>query len=351
MKTKDLLKRITELTGVSGYEHQVQKFVIEELHKYTTDIKTDVLGNVIAMIPGEGTGKKPSVMVAAHADEIGFMITKIEKGGFVRVTSVGGIDPRTVIAQEVIVHGKEDLLGIFGAKPPHLLSPDDSKKAIPLDELFIDLGMTEEQVKALVRIGDTATIKRSTTSLLGKHISGKAMDDRAGLVVLFEMLKELKKIRFQCDVYFVSTIQEEVGVRGAMTSTYGIVPDVGIAVDVCHGEMPGVPSDVAFELGKGPVIAYGPNIHNKVYHVLVNAAKEENIPYQIEVSQGPTGTDARAMQITRSGVATGLLSIPLRYMHTSVETLSLKDVSNGGKLLAKTIQRIDSSFVEGLTCY
>ncbi len=352
MDTKEMIKSLTEATGVSGYEQKVQEDIRRLFEQFTDDIAVDTFGNVIAKISGSGEELRPSVMVTAHADEIGFMISKIEEGGFLRIQPIGGVDPRTTLAQEVIVHGKDrDLLGIFGAKPPHLLQGEEARKAIPLDELFIDLGMEEQEVRKQVRIGDVATIRRKAIPLLKDHMASKAMDDRSGIVLLLEMLKELKRLQVQADVYAVATVQEEIGVRGAMTSAYKIVPDIGIAVDVTHGSFPGIATDLAFDLGKGPVICHGPNIHRHLFDLLVTTAKEENIPYQIEVAQGPTGTDARAIQVTQAGIATALVSIPLRYMHTSVETLNTRDVIQGGKLLAQAIQRIDRTFTEGLTCY
>lgn len=352
MDTQNAIKMLTEISGVSGYEFQVQGQLTELFKEYTDDITTDTFGSVIAKIKGSGAEPRPSVMVTAHADEIGFMVTKIEEGGFLRVQPIGGVDPRTTLAQEVIVHAKDkDLLGIFGAKPPHLLRGDEAKQAIPLTELFIDLGMEEQEVRQYIQIGDVATIRRRALSLLGQQMAAKAMDDRAGIVLMLEMLKEMQQLKIQADVYVVATVQEEIGVRGAMTSSYKIMPDVGIAVDVTHGSFPGIASDLAFELGKGPVVCYGPNMHKNVYKLLIDTAKEQYIPHQIELSQGPTGTDARAIQVTQAGIATGLVSIPLRYMHTSVETLNTKDIVNGGKLLARAIQKIDSTFTEELTCY
>jgi endoglucanase len=351
MQTNDLLISLTEKSGVSGYEQTIQAQIAEIFRQFTNDVKVDTLGNVIAKISGIGDQCRPSIMVTAHADEIGFMVSKIEKGGFLRVLPIGGVDPRTVLAQEVIVHGREDLLGIFGAKPPHLLQAEDFNKVIPLDELFIDLGMDEQRIRELVHIGDIVTIRRKTIPLLNNHMAAKAMDDRSGIVLMIEMMKQLKRLHINADIYVVATVQEEIGVRGAITSSYSILPDIGIAIDVTHGDMPGVASDLVFELGKGPVIGYGPNIHSNIYDLLVKTAKDENIPYQIEISQGPTGTDARAIQVTQAGIATGLLSIPLRYMHTSVETLNTKDIKHGAKLLALFIERVDKQFVEELVCY
>ncbi len=355
MKTEEILIELTEHSSASAFEDSIQALVKNKFEQYTDNIRVDKLGNVIAKISAnkeiiKGT-QRPSIMIAAHADEIGFMVSKIEKGGFLRVVAIGGIDPRTIIGQEALVHGREQILGVFGAKPPHLLDPEEAKEAAPIEELFIDIALNDKETAKLVQIGDWVTIKRQTIALLNNQYSGKAMDDRAGLTMLFEIAREIQRYKHEADIYLVSTVQEEIGVKGGVTASYGINPDIGIAIDVTHGTMPGVESDLVFELGKGPAISMGPNIHPKIFQELVDRAKDGNISYQIETSQGPTGTDARAMQITRAGIATGLVSIPLRYMHTSVETLDINDIKNGGKLLALFIEKVNSKFVEELKCY
>ncbi|MBT9135957.1 MAG: putative aminopeptidase YsdC [Firmicutes bacterium] len=350
MESKEFLKLMVEQTGVSGFENPVAEVIKKAFATVADDVCTDVLGNVIARKQGEGD-ERISIMLAAHMDEIGMMITKIEEGGFLKFIAIGGIDQRTLVAQEVKVHGKRDVLGIIGMKPPHLLSPEEVGAAIKMQDMVIDLGLPIEQVKELVTVGDLVTVHRPFIALAGDFVAGKAMDDRAAVAVLLECLQELQKIRHKADVYAVATVQEEVGLRGALVSTYHIAPQIGIAIDVCHGEMPGVPEQDTAPMGKGPNIALGANIHPKLYERLVEVAKEHNIPYTIDPVPGPSGTDAWAMQVTRSGVPTALVSLPLRYMHTSVETLSMADVKSTGRLLAYFIASIDKSFVEGLLCY
>ena len=349
MDLKNFLQAVTAAPGISGYEAPVAGLIRAELCALADEVRQDRLGNVVFLKKGTGE-KRPRVLLAAHMDEIGLMVTKIEAGGFLRFTSVGGIDPRTIVGQEVVVFGKERLTGVIGAKPPHLTDEDERGKAYPMEDLFIDLAMTEEQVRKLVTVGDLAMIRRELIQLQDTVLAGKAMDDRAGVAVLAVCLEELARLHHVADVYAVATVQEEVGVRGATTSTYGIVPDLGIAVDVTHGDMPGVPEHDTCKLGKGPGITVGPNRHPKIGKELVAVAKEHRIPYQLEVAAGPTGTDARAIQISRGGIPTGLVSVPLRYMHTSVELLDAEDIKMTGRLLAYFIAAVKTDFVEDLSC-
>jgi endoglucanase len=279
------------------------------------------------------------------------VVTKIEKGGFLRVWQAGGFDPRTLVGQEVVVHGKQTLRGIVGSKPPHLTSPEERSKAAPLEDLYIDLAMSEERVKELVTVGDRITLYRETMELLNNRISGKALDNRTSVAVILECLRFLKQMKHTADVYAVASVQEEVGVRGAFTLGYGVNPDIAIAIDVTFADMPGQDADRSFKIGKGPAISFGPNIHPKVFAGLKQTAIEYKIPWQLELDQGPTGTDARAFQIVREGLACGLVGIPIRYMHTSVETGSYDDIVECGRLLAHYIAGVDVETVEGLTCY
>ncbi|MBM7556716.1 M42 family metallopeptidase [Halanaerobacter jeridensis] len=346
----EILKQLSETNGVSGHEKNITTQVEDILKEYTDEIKYDNLGNLIACKKGsEQDG--PKVMFAAHMDEIGLMISDIEDEGFLRFTSVGGVDQRTLVGQEVTVLGQEELQGIIGAKPPHVQSANERRKAYKMDDMYIDLGLEAEEVKEKVRIGDVVTVKREFEELKNNRVTGKALDDRAGILVMLTALQELKNIDHKADLYTVATVQEEVGVRGATTSTYGIVPDIGIAIDVCHGTMPGVSSEDAAELGGGSAIGFGPHVHPKMFSKLKDIAEKNEIKYQVEPSHTPRGTDAFAIQVTRAGIPTALISIPLRYMHTSVETISMKDIKRSGKLLARFIRELNDEFVEGLQCF
>lgn len=352
METKELLKLLCNDKGVSGYEHTLHESVISVFKEYTDDITVDKLGNVIAVKKGsKNSDNNIKIMLAAHMDEIGLMVNDVEDNGFLRFTSVGGFDPRTILGQEVIVHGKEDLFGVIGAKPPHLQDPSELDKAIKMEDMAIDLGLSKEKVEELISIGDTITINRELIELQGTRVAAKALDDRAGIAVMYECIKELQKISHEADVYFVSTVQEEVSMAGSLVSSYHVNPDMGIAIDVGFGATPELPKSITSELGKGPAITLGGNIHPGLRAKLTEVAKEYNLPSQVEVAPGPTGTDARAMQITREGIPALLLSIPLRYMHTSVEVIDIMDVKSAGKILAFFISSINNENLEGLLCY
>ncbi len=348
MQVKELLKNLSEAAGVAGFEHGLHSSLRAAWEPLVHEITTDVLGNFVATRRGVGDEPRPSVMLAAHMDEIGMMVTKVDERGYVRFTQVGGIDPRILPGLEVTVHGRRQLTGIIGTKPPHILSAGEEKKAPKMESLFIDVGRTQERLLELVEIGDLITFQRDFTELANEVVVGKAFDDRAGVAVIHSCLAWLKRLHVRADVYAVATVQEEVGLKGATVSAYGLTPDIGIAIDVCHGDGPGQPEDLVYELGKGPVITMGPNIAPRVYELLEQAAKDAGVEVQVDVAPAQTGTDAWAIQIARNGVPTGLVSVPLRYMHTSVETLHLDDVEKAGKLLAFFIAAVDRGVVEGL---
>jgi len=244
-------------------------------------------------------------MLAAHSDEIGLMVKGFDEG-FIRFARVGGVDVRTIVGQEVTVHGKRPLPGIVASRPPHVLSAEERKKVIALDKLFIDVGMSADRVKEMVRVGDFVTMRRDFIELAEGYVSGK-----------------------------------EVGLRGAITSAYGIAPDLAIAVDVGFGLQQGVAEQEAISMDGGPAIAIGPNFHPLLHESIVATAKASEIKYQLEVSPGPSGTDAWAIQVAREGIPTALFSIPLRYMHTSVETICIKDIERTGRLIAEFIAGLD----------
>jgi tetrahedral aminopeptidase len=352
LNIRQTLKDLMSDWGVSGYEHGVAKRAVEAFSHFTDDIRIDKLGNVIATVHGAGPEPRPRVMLAAHLDEIGLMVTKVERNGFLRITNIGGVDARTQMAQEVVVHGRDgEYIGIVGSKPPHLTSPEERGKAAPLSGLFIDLGMPEEMVRQKVRVGDPVTIRRSPLELKYDRISGKSLDNKASVAAVLECLAELNQLKVNVDVIAVGTVQEERGKIGAGPAAFGIHPDVAIAIDVTFGDMPGAPDDANFALDGGPTIGVGPNLHRKVQAGLEAAAEQLSIPWVHEFLQEDTGTDAWAIQIQHAGIPTGLVSIPLRYMHTSVETVCYRDIERSGKLMAHYIAGIDWAYVEGLSCY
>ncbi|WP_053955194.1 M42 family metallopeptidase [Inediibacterium massiliense] len=350
MENEYLLKEMLEGYGVSGYEHTLSDKISSFFKEYADEIYKDKLGNII--IHKKGTSKNPiKIMLAAHMDEIGLMVKDIDKNGFIKFTNIGGVDQRTLLAQEVIIHGKEEVFGIIGTKPPHLQDPSERNESIKSEDLLIDVGLSYEKAKQIIEIGDTITIKRNMVSLKNNKVAGKALDDRAGILAMIHCFKELQNINHDADVYAVCTIQEEVGTRGAMVSAYEISPHIGIAIDVGFGSTPELSKDDTLDLGKGPGICIGANIHPNIHHRFQSIGKEYNIPYQVEISPGNSGTDARSIQIARCGVATGLLSIPLRYMHTSVETIDLSDIKYTARMLAYFISSLNGEDWEGFLCY
>lgn len=349
MELRDTLLKLIEPWIPSGSEPSNNVLIKEVFREYCDEVEDDVLGNVIGMKKGNSGDFK--VMMAAHMDEIGLMVKQIDEKGFINFAFVGGVDQRILPAQRVIIHGDRDVLGIIGTKPPHIQDIEERKKAIKHEDMFIDTGLSVEEIKEYVKIGDYITFERTPIELVNQRWSSNAQDDRAGVAVMLWALKELDRLHFDVDVYAVATAQEEVGLRGAIVSSFEIYPNIGIAIDVCHGNMPDVPENEAQKLGEGPVITLGPNIHPKLSAKFRELAEDYNIPFQLEPEAGPTGTDAWAMQITREGIPTALISIPLRYMHTTVETLCLEDVKMAGRLIALFISSLSKEFMEELSCY
>lgn len=344
-----LLKELSEATGISGYEDQVRAIVRRAFQPYADEIREDALGNVIALRRGARPAGEPAygIMLAAHTDEIGLMISAYE-GAFLRFERVGGVDLRTIVGQEVVVHGRQPLVGIIASRPPHVQTPAEREKPYALQDLFIDTGLGEARLRELVRIGDLATMNRRYVELAEGYASGKAFDDRAGVASLALCLEMLSGMRHEWDVYAVATSQEEIGLRGATVSAYSVAPTAAIAVDVGFGAQQGVSEQESIAMDGGPAIAIGPNIHPLMQERLVEVAKAHELKYQTEVAAGATGTDAWAIQVAREGIPTALLSIPLRYMHTSVETVCLRDIERTARLMALTIAGLDRAFAERL---
>ena len=334
------------MRGISGYEYRINEKIKDMLLEVSDEAFIDNLGNVIAVKKcGKENAKK--VLIEAHIDEIGLMVKDIDENGFITIVNVGGIDPRILPSAEVIVHGDRDLKGVIGAKPPHLLADGEADKSSKMKDMAVDTGLVAHEVKALVKVGDSITLATEASELMGDQITGKSLDDRACAAAVITVLKNLEKVKMDVDVYAVCAVKEEVGGFGAMTATYSINPDIAIAIDVCHGITPDNSKD-AFEVGSGVIIDIGPNIHPKISDRLISTAKEYNIKHEIEVEGGNTGTDAWVMQVIGEGIPTGLLSVPLKYMHTSVETVSVGDVKAVSDLLTFFLQNLDGEMEEWL---
>jgi putative aminopeptidase FrvX len=337
----EFLKSLAEAPSPSGYEQPVQKIFREYIKTAVDEVQTDVLGNAFGLIKGK---EKPVVMLAGHCDEIGFMIKYVDENGYLYFASIGGVDEQLLPGKRVWVHGPEDaVLGVVGRKPIHLLDPKDREKAPQIYAQFIDIGAkTRREAEKHVRIGDPVTFAGGLESLLGDRIVSRGFDDKVGSFVVAEVLRQIgeKKERPPCTVYGVSTVQEELGLRGATTSAYRIQPDIGIAIEVGHAsDYPDVDKKRVgeYKIGAGPIIARGANINPRVYDLLLKSAKRCKTPVQILGAPRATGTDANVIQLSRNGVATGLVSVPLRYMHTPTEVLSLKDLETTCQLLVAFI--------------
>jgi len=325
---KDLIKKLTEAYGPSGNEDEVRDLIRAEVEPLADEVRVDTLGNLIATKHGRGTGKK--VMLAAHMDEIGLIISYVDENGFLRAQPIGGVDLMTLAGSRVR----------FADGATGVIAPEkrpEFKKDPDLTKLYIDVGATSRQ-EAEVRLGQAVSFVRPFADL-GRRVVAKAMDDRIGCVVLVEVLRRLGETPHE--VYFVFTVQEEVGLRGARTGAYGLEPEVGIAVDItASGDTPEAPK-MAMKLGAGPCIKVmdsGMLSHPGVKDLLVRVAREREIPYQLEVLAAGT-TDAAAIQLAHSGVAAGCVSLACRYFHTPSEMIELADVENSVKLLVALLEQ------------
>ncbi|MFQ5399655.1 MAG: M42 family peptidase [Anaerolineae bacterium] len=352
MNIYKLLKKLTETAGPSGFEEGVAA-VIEELWRpYVDSVATDRVGNLTAVKEGTGTDPRPRLLLAAHMDEIGLMVKQVVEhngSGFLRVTNVGGVDQRHLYGQMVQVHGRRTLTGILGSLPASMLPPERRNKPFGFEELVVDIGLPYKESMELVSIGDFVSFCQPLRKLLNKRVAGKALDNRASIAVVTICLEYLSGRSHEWDVVAVATTQEETSFLGAYASGYRERPDAAVAIDVTHGKGPGVSDPDAFELGAGPVIDLGPNVHPGMYQALQDTAKA----LEMKVHTGPhareSGTDAFSLQIAREGVPTGLAGVPLRYMHTMVESVDTADIERCGRLLGEFIARLDEKFLPNLS--
>lgn len=340
----DLLKRLCETPSIAGREEKLRAVALETLRPLATSVRVDALGNVIAMRKGQGTR---TVMLAAHMDEIGFLVRFIDKNGFLRVQPVGGFDARVLVAQRVMVHGESgSYRGTLmpGAKPIHLL--EGEAKPAKMEELFVDIGFPVERVRELVEVGDYITMDR-TTEYMGDCVVSKSLDDRLGLFVMIEALREVRNP--VVDIVAVATVQEEVGLRGAITAAYGVEPDVAVALDTTLAiDIPGMEEDLAvtrLRAGTAIKVMDSSSIsHPKLVKHFREIAGKHQIPYQLEILPRG-GTDAGAMQRSRGGTPAITLSIPNRYVHTVNETAHIGDIQASIDLLARYLEEAHTSDV------
>ncbi len=337
----ELLRKLSDAHGLSGREQNIREIIKEEIAPYVDEIRTDSMGNLIAVKKG-GNFK---VMLAAHMDEIGCMVQYIDDRGFIRFVTIGGWFTPALYAQRVILHGtKGPVTGVLGGKPPHMMSDEDRKKTLKPEDLFIDIGVTsaKEAAELGIEIGCPITIDRELRELAGSRITGKAFDDRVGVAMIIETLKQLET---EHTVYAVFTVQEEVGLKGAKTSAYAINPDCAIAIDVTiPGDHPGIEKkDASIEMGQGPVIilvsASGRGLLSDQTMVrwLRSTADASGIPYQIEVGTGGN-TDATIIHLEQGGIPSVPFSIPARYIHSPVEVVDMQDIRDGIRILSAALK-------------
>jgi tetrahedral aminopeptidase len=342
LDSKTFLKQLVETPSPSGYEHDVQKLVRERIRPWCDAIRTDVMGNVFGIRNLEG---KPRVMLAGHCDQIGFIVQYITDEGFLHLEPIGGVDPVVATAQRVCIMTRDGSVpGVIGRKAIHLMDEEDRKKVPKIHDLYIDVGATSKaDANKLVSIGDAGIFVQPYIELANERAVSMAFDNKMGTWIVIETLRLLHGRQFNACVIGVSTVQEEIGLRGATASAFSSEADVGIALDVAHGtDTPEIEKKKAgdFHVGKGPMIFRGANINPRVFELLVTAAEQEKIPYQVASAARGTGTDANPMQLSRGGMATGLLSVPLRYMHTPNELLSLGDLADTARVLAAFCARL-----------
>jgi tetrahedral aminopeptidase len=343
------LKKLVTTPSPSGCEAEAQKVCKAYAQPYADKIHKDVHGNQYHVLNPDG---KLRVMLAGHVDEIGMMVNLIDDKGFLRVVPVGGVDTAVLGAQRVTVHGeKGPVPGVMGRKAIHLTPAEDRNKALQIHEMWVDIGAKDKKdAQSVVAVGDPITIEAGFQELRDGKVVARGFDDRIGAFVVLETLRLLQGKKHACAVFAVTTVQEELGLRGAKTSAYHVDPHVGIAVDVGFAtDHPKGDSERYGEgfINQGPILHRGPNINPVVERQLAEVAKKKKIPYQMGAEPRATGTDANAIQVNRAGVAAGLVSIPNRYMHTPVELISLKDAENAALLLAEWILSLkkDTTFI------
>lgn len=341
------LKQLVSISGLSGYEEPARRLLIETWSPLVDEISLSKLGSLHALRRGKGSEPRPRLLIAAHMDSIGMMVRALDNG-FLRLTNIGGLDPRVLPGQLVMVHGREDLPGLIVQPPAALLPPDIEDNAVPLEHLLVDTGLLPEQVAKLVRVGDTVSFDQLPLETADGTLAGHSLDNRASLAALTVCLEALQGRPHLWDVWAVATTQEEVGLVGAYTSAFQIQPQLAITVDVTHAESPDSPKYKTFPMGKGPVLGWGPNNHPVLFDTFKELAERLEIPYNIEPMPRLSGTDAVALQVVAEGIPSVVLSIPLRYMHTPVEMVALKDIERAGRLLAEFVSGLDAGFMERL---
>jgi endoglucanase len=349
MELTPFLKSLLSTSGLSAYEAPAARIIEEAWRPLVDEMRFSKIGSLEALKKGTAANP-PKIMLAAHMDAIGMMVTQ-NIDGFLRVTGIGGVDARVLPGTPVTIHATgsgevEELPGVVVQPSSRLLPAAMSDSPVPMDHLFIETGLLPKEVAAKVQIGDLVSYATEPVELAGEVLSGHTLDNRASVAVVTVALDELKKKAHAWDVWAVATAQEEVSLGGAFTSAHSLRPDLAVAIDVTFAKGPGANDWGTFALGKGPTLGFGPNLHPFLFKKFEELAKNLEIPYQTEVIPRHSGTDAYAMQVSAEGIPTMVIGIPLRYMHTPVEVVALKDIQRAGRLLAEFIAALEVDFVE-----
>jgi endoglucanase len=350
LEISTFLSHLISTSGLSGHEAPIRKTIEAAWQPLVDELGASRLGSLQGLRRGrraDPNSQPPSLLLAAHMDAIGMMATGLSDG-FIRITEIGGLDPRVLPGQQVMVHGRQDLPGVIVQPAPHLLPDKVRDQTIPMEYLFIDTGLLPQEVERLVRVGDLISFSQPPLKLGDEFLVGHSLDNRASVTALTHCLELLQSRQLTWDVWAVATAQEEETLGGALTSAYQLRPAIAVAIDVTFGSSPGSPAHRTFPLGKGITLGWGANIHPAVHKMFKSLADRLEIPYQLEAMPRHSGTDAHAMQIAAEGIPTMVVSIPLRYMHTPVEMVSLKDIQRAGRMLAEFAASLDLTSLEKL---
>ena len=342
------LKELISAPGISGYELGVRPLVEKAWEPITDQLSVSKLGSLHGYQQGSGPEPRPSILVAVHMDAIGLMVNAIIDG-FLRVTTIGGIDARVLPGQMVTVHGHRDLPGMIVATPARLLPPNAQNIAVPLEYLLVDVGLLPEEVAGLVRVGDPISFAQPPFETGGETLVGHTLDNRASIASLTHCLEILRTRQHAWDVWAVATVQEEVTYAGAFTSAFQLHPSLAVSIDVTFGSDSTSPSHLTFPMGKGPTLMWGPIVHPFLYKTIKRLAEQLEIPLSIEPAPRYSATDSDAMVLVAEGIPNLVIGIPLRYMHTPVEMVALKDITRAGRLAAEFIAQLDENFMDQLT--
>jgi tetrahedral aminopeptidase len=344
------LKSLISSSGLSGHELPVRRIIEQAWQPLTDEIRFSRMGNLYGLrraVHPTGASKSPAMLFSAHMDAIGMMVTGVVDG-FLRLTNIGGLDARIMPGQSVIVHGRQELYGVVVLPPARLLPEGASNSAPSLDYLLVDAGLAPTELASLVGVGDLVSFAQDPLEMGADLLAGHSLDNRASVAALTACLQHLQGRPLEWDLWAVASVQEEETLGGAGTAAYELRPTLAVAIDVTFAHGPGSPQHATFPLGKGITLGWGPNIHPALYKAFKEVAERLEIPYHLEPMPGSSGTDAWAMQTTAEGIPTMVVSIPLRYMHTPVEIVSMQDIERAGRLLAEFAATLPTDYLEGI---